>query len=427
MQKHIIQKKGLRGAHIVRENERLVVASLTLHDHAPHTALRQATRLVYSEMLLSGAGTCSREAFLDALAILGSSINVTTDGNTIHLTLRSLDTTLKATLALITTLLTKPTFSQKELRRVQTHLANAFTLSKEDARLRAHQNFIAALTKETDPRYVFPIDTLVTCITNVTIKDLQALHTEVLASDWLYTCGGTQKNCTTVDTTFTTIKSKYPSKDVTTTSQETVTRSTHTLQLVDIPHKQNIEFSIGNALPLTRTHADFPAFVFGMSVLALYGGFSGRLMSTVREKEGLTYSIYGHIEGITKKDGGYWRIMTFFNPKDATKGITSTLREITTLYKKGITDDELKRFKAILHTRYALTEDSLIKKVREVQGLQEAQMSEEEFEAFKQSIKSMTVTKVNAAIKKYIHPNALVVSGAGPVKGLEKEIKKCLV
>ncbi len=147
-------------------------------------------------------------------------------------------------------------------------------------------------------------------------------------------------------------------------------------------------------------------------------------MSIVREKEGLTYNIYGSIDGITLSEEGYWRIGTFFNPKDAACGITSTIREIARINKSGITEDELKRFKQILNTRYSLIEDSLLKKVRESHSLKVAGIDEAAYAGFKSAIQKLTVKEVNAAIAKYVRPDALIVSGAGPIQTCAKDIEK---
>jgi zinc protease len=194
--------------------------------------------------------------------------------------------------------------------------------------------------------------------------------------------------------------------------------------LVDIPNKQNIEFSVGGVLPLYPTDPEYRAFTFGMSVLGLQGGFSGRLMSTVREKEGLTYSIYGKPEKATKTEQGFWRIMTFFNPKDAVRGITSTLTQVEKMRKQGITEDELVRFKAIIETRIALKEDSLLRKLAELQNWREAGLTEEEYQLYRNDIANMTVERVNGAMKKYLDPKKIAISGAGPVSKVRKDLER---
>ena len=417
--------KGYEENVLIRDNERLATLALSIPIQNDHSAFIEALILIYGEALSAGAGTLTREQFLDAENKLGSHIQVNGDSKNIHIALTSLDTALPPTLKLIELMLLKPTFAQGEIKRIKELLTNSLILSKEDARARAYEGFVNALTRVEDSRYMFPLDTLIEQVKKITTKDLKKFHQTLWHSKWIFTAAGskssTQKIALSVRKIRGDISSELKPSDTPVPFKEHTKR---TVCLLDIPHKQNIEFSIGNTLTLTRDDEDYTAFVFGMSVLALYGGFSGRLMSTVREKEGLTYSIYGQAEKVTKKEQGFWRIATFFSPKDAEKGITATLREITLIREKGITENELKRFKAIINTRSALVNDSLLKKVREVQGLRENDVSDTEYGAFKAKLQKMTAKEVHTALKKYIKLETLVISGAGPVQSVRKEMEK---
>jgi predicted Zn-dependent peptidase len=143
----------------------------------------------------------------------------------------------------------------------------------------------------------------------------------------------------------------------------------------------------------------------------------------VREKEGLTYGIYGRAEGVGMHEQGYWRIFTFFAPKDVVKGITSTLREIQAIHEHGITDNELKRFKAILNTRYALIEDSLFKKVQDAHARAVAGVSDAMYTEFRNALQAMRPSDVHEAMQTYLRPDTLVISGSGPIHGVKNNIQ----
>lgn len=412
-------------SNITRKDERIAVLEISMRNEALHTPRRIAIALIYSEALRSGAGKLSREKFLDAESKLGSSIQTSADSSRLHISVRALDTTVAPTLLLLKSMLLAPQFAAREIVRIQELLKNALLLEKENARSQAYINFLETVTEKTDPRRQFQIDVLISELKKVTSTDIKKLHREFLDGEWLYTCGGSETTCSKLSKRIEELRKKFSSREkVAVQTWKSKSPTKRVITLADIPSKQNIEFSIGNALPMVRNNPDFPAFVFGISVLALWGSFTGRLLCTVREKEGLTYVIYGKTEGVTMREEGFWRIMTFFNKKDAVQGITSTLREITKMHAKGITQDELKRFKAILHTRYALIDDSLMKRVHEAQNLKESGMTEVEYVKFKDDIKNMTLTRVNTAMKKYLNPKNLVISGAGPTKGIEKELQK---
>ncbi len=415
---------GLIGACVQRGDAQFTLFELTVSSYTPHTQKGTALRLVYTEALLSGCGKYSKDTFLDALTMLGSDIRVSTAQDAILFSVRARNEHLGKTLALFTEMVKHPTFSASEITRIKSHIKNNLALAKEDARGRAYATFVSTLVEKDDKRFTYDIDTLIAEVAKVSQRDVRAFHTSLTNFAWNYSCGGTAKSCATITKTLTVCKST--AKNTISEGEQLPVRTLEkrVVKLTDIPHKQNIEFSIGGPVPCTITDPEYPALFFGMAVLAIPGGFTGRLMSTVREKEGLTYTIYGQIEGMTTKEMGYWKIGTFFSPKDAVKGITSTLREVNHIIEKGITQDELKRFKAILKTRFAMVEDSLIKKVREVHGYTSAGLTEKEFQSFKDTIQNMTVAQVNATIKKYLSTQKLVISGAGPIHSVRKEIEK---
>ena len=75
--------------------------------------------------------------------------------------------------------------------------------------------------------------------------------------------------------------------------------------------------------------------------MAIFGsGFTSRLMSTVRDKEGLTYHIGASVADDTFNDGD-WRINATFAPSLLDKGLASTQRELLRWSQDGVTAAEL--------------------------------------------------------------------------------------
>ena len=215
---------------------------------------------------------------------------------------------------------------------------------------------------------------------------------------------------------------KKGSKEDYTTGIHRQKPSQQKILLSNIPSKQNIEFAIGTSLPMTLHHPDYLPFVFGLNVLGKWGGFNGRLMSTVREKEGLTYGIYAKTEGVSGTEQGHYRIMTFFAPEKAVQGLTSTIREIKKIQKTGITPKEYQRFQVILQTQETLLHDSLQRSIDHFHGYLCADFSIEEMHAYQEKLRTVSKNEINHALKTYLHPEALTISGAGPVQKVRKDL-----
>jgi len=401
-------------------------ATVTLHITADcfseNTPERIALLLLYTDLLLSGSGTYSREEFQHKLDELGSKIIVSEGEGRISITLSTLAEKLKPTLQLLELLLTKPAFKAKEQKRATQTLKNSLELFKENARgiaLSALQN---TLFTEDNRHFDVPPAAIEKALASLTPAHLKQLHTEFMNAYWTISIGGSEASLRVIEPVLKKLK---PSSVLPLVDKELVL-GTDTIKRQVLQHevksKQNIELSIGGHLPLTLTAADLPAFLFGLAVLGKWGGFAGRLMSTVREKEGLTYTIYARADGITTTEIGYWRILTFFTPKDVVQGITSTLREISSLVEKGITKSEYERFKTILKTGETLVFDSLSATTGLVHANLVSGLHWENYLTFRQAFQSVTQKEINAALKKYLNPATLVISAAGPIATVQKEL-----
>jgi zinc protease len=185
---------------------------------------------------------------------------------------------------------------------------------------------------------------------------------------------------------------------------------------VTVPGKTNVEIRIGNIVPITADHSDFIPLEFGLAVLGIVGGFSGRLMSTVREKEGLTYGIYARLIARDRMSTAHWNIYTFFTARDLKRGLDAAIREITLIVKKGITESELRTFKEIMLNHRILSHESNATRLSYYHGLSLMGYTAADEITMSERLAKLTVKEVNAALKKYINPDALIIAGAGPVR-----------
>lgn len=385
-----------------------------------------AIQMVYTDLLLSGAGKYNRDGFLYAVNELGANISVSENEGRINVSVKTLGTNLPKVLKLLETMLLSSTFSEEEKKRIIETTYNALVLYKDDSRSLAHDALRRSLYSEKDRHFEFTPDEIMEALKNVSISEVVELHNQFMNSHWIVTVGGGSKS---IKDGFKMIESlKKPKLAIapvfTKTSSETLKGKKLVTQ--SILSKQNIDISIGASLPMVIDDVDLPAFNFGLAVLGKWGGFAGRLMSIVREKEGLTYGIYAKTEGVSKTETAYWRIMTFFAPKDTIKGVGSTLREIKRIHENGITKSEWERFRNILKTGETLTYDSLSSTVGFVHGAMLMGVSFTEYKQYREKLYSCSMSEVNKALKKYLDPNNLVISCAGPVEGVIPDLKKLL-
>jgi zinc protease len=182
-----------------------------------------------------------------------------------------------------------------------------------------------------------------------------------------------------------------------------------TLPLADKP---SVTMLLGQATGLRYSDPDTLALRVGTAILG--HGFTGRLMSTVRDKEGLTYNIGASVGDDSIVDGMF-EISASFAPALLVKGVDSTRRELAKWWKDGVTDQELATRKqgvigsyfVGLSTTLGLAETILVNTQR---GFDPSWL-----DAYPKALKALTREQVNAAIKTHLNPSTMVLVEAGSV------------
>jgi zinc protease len=186
---------------------------------------------------------------------------------------------------------------------------------------------------------------------------------------------------------------------------------------VPLADKPSVSVLLGQATGLRYSDADTLALRVGTAILGR--GFTGRLMGTVRDKEGLTYNIGATVADDSIVDG-VWEISASFAPALLSKGVESTRREVGKWWSDGVTEQELATRKqgAVgsyfvgMSTTLGLAETILVNTQR---GFDPTWL-----DAYPKAVKALTRDQVNAAIKAHLNPSAMVLVEAGSVAASAK-------
>jgi zinc protease len=182
--------------------------------------------------------------------------------------------------------------------------------------------------------------------------------------------------------------------------------------MVPLADKPSVTMLLGQATGLRYIDPDTLALRVGTAILGR--GFTGRLMGTVRDKEGLTYNISAGVADDSIVDGA-WQISASFAPALLSKGVESTRRELVKWWTDGVTDQELAARKqgAIgsyfvgMSTTSGLAETILLNTQR---GFDPAWL-----DAYPKAVKALSRDQVNAAIKTHLNPGTMVLVETGSV------------
>jgi zinc protease len=187
--------------------------------------------------------------------------------------------------------------------------------------------------------------------------------------------------------------------------------------LVDIPGKTSVSILLGQASRLQHQHPDYQALRMGTAILG--SGFTGRLMATVRDKEGLTYNIDAALENDSYNEGD-WKISASFAPAMLEQGIASTRKQLELWYQKGVTDEEVESRKSNLIGAFQVG-------LGTTSGLSSALLNTlnrgyplEWVDDYPAMVRGLSAAKVNAAIKTYLQPKNMILVEAGSLSEPKK-------
>lgn len=121
-----------------------------------------------------------------------------------------------------------------------------------------------------------------------------------------------------------------------------------------IEDKASIDVAMGAHVSFNYESAEFIPFIVVTSLLGGHGLSTGHLARTIRERDGLTYSIHANPVGFAGRADGALRISASFSPATYEKAIEATKREIGIFLKSGINEKAMLAKKAELAGRYAI-------------------------------------------------------------------------
>lgn len=359
-------------------------------------------------------GTTQQDKFQIAqqLESVGASLSFSVDGTMLNVTGKCLEKDLPLVVTLLAEQLRSPAFSEEEFGKLKRQLVGSFRRQLEDTNFRATEAFLRTVYPVGHPNYNPPVEQFLQAVESAQLEDVKAFHREYYgpAQMTLVAVGDLDPSTlqSQVKAAFTGWSGGKPRPEFARVKQTDAVQQ----QTVFLAEKTNVSVVWGQATKLQYRDPDTLALRAATSILG--SGFTGRLMATVRDQEGLTYGIGAGVTRDTFSDGDF-RIVANFSPALLDRGIASTKRELTLWYEQGVTAEELERTKQDLVGSYKVglaTTDGLagaiiatVHRGHDIRWLDE----------YPRAIEALTLEKVNGAIKKHLNPSSMVLIKAGTV------------
>ena len=363
-------------------------------------------------MLDRGTKALDKFAIADELDNVGAEISFGVGTQSVEIRAKCLKKDLPLVLGLIASELRTPALKAQEFAKAKQQFIGSLETSLQNTESRAQEAFGRNLFPAGHPNHPHSVPEYIAAAKSATLDDLKAFHAKYYGPAHMTLVLVGDVSAADVQTEVTKAFSGWSGgQDYIRPARPALASGPREIP-VPLPGKPSVSIILGQATGLTYRDPDALALRVGTAILG--HGFTGRLMGTVRDKEGLTYNIGAGVSEDSIADG-MWDISASFAPALLDKGLASTRRELQKWWSDGITESELADRKQGLIGGYFVglsTSGGLASTI--VTSIQRG-YDLTWLDGYPDALKALTRAQVNSAIKSHLDPSTMVLVEAGSV------------
>tara|TARA_Y100001960_G_C14758039_1_gene872359 strand:+ start:804 stop:2078 length:1275 start_codon:yes stop_codon:yes gene_type:complete len=312
--------------------------------------------------LMLDLGTKKRDKFEigSTLEMVGARLGFSSGRYRVHFSARCLKNDIGLVVELLSEQLMEPAYNKNDLQSMIQRRKAELKKLKEDTRTRAIETFLRELYPEKHPNSPPSLNSQINALGKINVNDLKEFQKK-------YYGLGSFNICFVGDVDHNSIEQHlikhFDGWDLNSTSTKQTNKKLsantfgqHIQKLEHIPDKSSCDLITGHGIGIDQEQKDYYSVMMGQFILG--GNFSARLMSTVRDEEGLTYGIQSTISGVEEGNDGYWYIWGTFPPEKIELAKLSIEKQLKLWYKKGVTANELAAKKATICGNYQVGLDT---------------------------------------------------------------------
>jgi zinc protease len=363
-------------------------------------------------MLDRGTKSLDKYAIAEQLDNVGAEIAFSVGTQSVEVRAKCLTKDLPLIIGLIASELRTPAFQLQEFNKARQQFIGALEASEQNTEARAQEAFGRAIFPQGHPNRPHAVNEYETAARAATLDELKAFYAKYYGPAHMTLVVAGDVAAPDAQSEVGKVFSGWSGGEdyVRPAAPAVLTAASE----VSVPLADKPSVSIVLGQPTGLRYRDPDALPLRVGTAILGRGFTGRLMGTVRDKEGLTYNIGAAVSEDNIVDGS-WDISASFAPALLDKGIASTRRELDKWWKDGVTDQELTSFKQGIVGTYLVS-------LSTTAGLANAILTDVQrgydvswLTGYPQAVNALTRDQVNAAIKHHINPSEMVLVKAGSV------------
>lgn len=356
-------------------------------------------------------GTAKRDhlAIADAIESVGGSLS--TDENGASGKALSKDTGLL--LELIADCLSTPTFPAERVEQLRERIL-AEIAAEDDEPAQVGAKAIRELVYEGYPLHR-PSEGYAKTVKVITVDDLKAHHKKVFspAATTLSVVG---------DFDVATLKGQiekafggWKGEPVTLPALPKIERQKAGRERFITMDREQVNLYLGH-LGTTRTNPDHHALQVMDSILGTSPGFTDRLSKTLRDEQGLAYTVNANIASSSSTEPGMFLAYIGCSPKNRDKALAGMKKIIEELRTGGVTPEELKDAQDYLTGSFVFRFETAEQVANLLISLERYQLGDDYVAKYPELVRKVTREDVERVAKQYLDPAALTHVEVGPAK-----------
>lgn len=369
-----------------------------------------------ADMLSRGTLAHDKPWIDSSLDDIGASISFYGSNERLYFTLSCLKDDLPAALALLLEQLRSPAFSAAQLSLAKQHDRETWKMFMSQPSVQADFAFGGALFPVGHRRHPPTAEQLLVSIDTITIEDLKSFHAQHISPQGLTIVAvgdvDTDRLKTALDKGMAGWVGNHPQPMQV---AEPVPREAHEIE-VAIPDKTSTSVKLGQITALKYSDLDSPALRLGIAILGR--GTTSRLKASIRDKEGLAYSISAGTYGDSVDPERRTRMIieATFAPDVVDKGVASIRRELLKWWKDGVTEEEVRNqiTNMVGYYKVRTTEPDELSSFL-LDTLQRG-LTPQWLDGYPKALELVTAEQVNTAIRTYIDPDKMILVKAGTLQ-----------
>jgi zinc protease len=372
-----------------------------------------------AELMERGAG---ERAALELAAVvdnLGASLSVSADWDSMVAGVSGLSRDLDTLFGVLTDVVRRPRFDIEEVERVRAEQLAEIEKARENPRALASRGFQAALYP--GHRYGLPLAGTAEAVAQLGAAEARGFHARVFtASNALFFASGDLKAADVLQRVEASF-GDWPAGEVPEPGPPPPTPAPpeRRIVLVDRPDLVQAQILLGHE-GIARTDPERLAASLMNTVLGS-GGFSSRLMSSVRAEEGLTYGVYSHFA--LRRHPGPFVVSTFTRVAKVRRVVDLLLSELSRVRSEPPSPDEVVKAQSQQVGNFSLGLETSSAVAGALADLDVYGLPGDSLDTYRGRIRALTAEDTARAAHGLVHPQRAAIVVVGPAEAIVPQLE----